>query len=332
MSKPNVAFITWSFVSGRSRDIAAALEGETRVIYHQHLTHRYLVPLRYFVSSIQTVAYLLRKRPRSVIATLPPVFPGAIAWLYSLFFGVPFLLDSHPSGFGRKSDRVSARLLPVHRWLCQRAAATLVTTNEWANTVDRWGGRGLVLHEAPLAWEVAKPKTSPSRPLKVLFVCVFGPDEPVREVIEAARATPEVHMTITGNTRRVSPDVVANSPGNVTFCGFLDDGAYRTAVEDTDVILALTTEPTSVMRAAYEAIYSERPLVATDHEQNRKLFENAILVDNYAAGIKSGLEKALENYESLVRVAGQAREAQLERWERQLSELRGAISGESDTK
>lgn len=330
MSNPEVAFVAWSFASGRSRDIAAALGGEAKVLYHRRLTHRHLVPLRYLVSSVQTVVYLILRRPRSVIATLPPVFPGAISWLYSLVFGVPFLLDSHPSGFGRKNDRVSARLLPVHRWLSQRAAATLVTTSEWSDIVDTWGGRGLVVHEAPPSWDVAEPSISPSRPLQVLFVCVFGPDEPVGEVIEAARATPEVHMSITGNTNRASPDLLADPPDNVTFCGFLDDDEYRRAVEATDVMLALTTEPTSVMRAAYEAVYARRPLIATDHEQNRRLFEYAILVDNHATDIESGLRRALDHYEELVRVADQARTTQLERWRRQLGELRAAISGEPD--
>lgn len=332
MKRPDVAFIAWSFASGRSRDIAAALGGEAKVVYHRRLTHRYLVPLRYLVSSVQTMFYLLRRRPHAVIATLPPVFPGAIAWLYGLAFSAPFLLDSHPSGFGRKGDRISARLLPVHRWLSRRAAATLVTTDEWANMVEDWGGRGIVIHEADPNWDMAAPRTSPSQPLQVLFVCVFGPDEPVEEVIEAARSTPEVHITITGNTGRASPDVVADPPANVTFCGFLDDDSYRRAVEEADAILALTTEPTSVMRAAYEAVYAERPLIATDHEQNRKLFEHAILVDNDSAGIASGLRRALEDYETLVRVAGRARETQLERWEHQLSQLRGAISGEPKTR
>jgi glycosyltransferase involved in cell wall biosynthesis len=328
MSRPPVVFVSWSFVRGRSSEIAESLGGEAKSIYYSWLVGRtkWLVPLRYAFSTVHTMAFLIRRRPRSVIATLPPVFPGLAAWLYSALTGAPFVLDSHPSGFGRKNDRVSRRLLPVHRWLSRRANATMVTTEEWVAVVEQWGGRGIVVHEAPALSDLAPPRP-PGQPFDVLFVAVFSADEPVEEVIEAARGVDSLNLKITGDTRKCSPELIEGAPDNVEFVGFLNAEDYRRAVEDAHIILALTTEPTSVMRCAYEAVYARRPLVVSDWPRLRELFDEAVFVNNSAEGIRRGLLEATGAYAELVGSTEQALENQLDRWTTQQARLREALAG-----
>jgi glycosyltransferase involved in cell wall biosynthesis len=263
MGRPMVGFVAWGPTSGRGAEIAAALGGQSHCFYPPRLARKALVPLRYALSAVATTAYLARHRPRAVIATNPPVFPGLLAFAYGRLAGVPVLLDSHPSSFGRKGDRLSARLLPVHAWLARRVAATLVTTDDWVRQVARWGGRAEIVHEAPSGLAGSEPRALPARPV-VLFAGVFAQDEPFAEVIEAARLLPSVELRVTGDLRRCPPGLRAAAPANVRFLGYLDGADYRQALQQADVVLALTTEPTSVMRAAYEAVYAGRPLVTSD--------------------------------------------------------------------
>src|SRR4030095_12757937 len=113
MTRPRVSFIAWSSVAGRSREISQALHGEDFCVYPFKLRRRWLVPVRYALSTVCTIAYLLARRPRSVVATNPPVFPGLLAMASGRLARAPVVLDSHPAAFGRKGSAAGRGLLPV---------------------------------------------------------------------------------------------------------------------------------------------------------------------------------------------------------------------------
>lgn len=322
--RPSVAFVAWSPVSGRSAEIASALAGESRCFYDLGITFRPFIPLRYAISALRTTAYFARRRPRAVIATNPPVWPGLIALAYGSIARVPVVLDSHPGSFGLKGDRYSALLLPVHRWLTRRVAATLVTADELGDRVRAWGGRAELLHEAPPPTPPADARTK-TQYARVLFVCTFDPDEAVGEVVRAAGMVPDVEVRITGDLRKCPPELQARAPANATFTGFLRGDAYNAEVVAADVVLALTSEPTSVVRAGYEAVYAGRPLVVTGWPNLRRLFPYAVHVDNTAASIAAGIRTAISDHAKLSGHAPRARALQEARWQAQLRILRDLL-------
>lgn len=125
---PKVSFIAWAEDSGRALDIAQALGGEARTFYGLRIVWKPLVPLRYLLNAIGTCGYLISRRPRAVIVTNPPIFPGLIAWLYCAVTKAPLVLDSHPSAFG--AAPMSERVADIHAWLTRHAATTMVTVPE----------------------------------------------------------------------------------------------------------------------------------------------------------------------------------------------------------
>jgi glycosyltransferase involved in cell wall biosynthesis len=284
--------------------------------------------LRYAVSALLTVAKLARHRPTAVVVTNPPIVPGVLAWLYARVAGARLALDSHPASFGRKGDRVSARLLPVHRWLARRVDTVLVTTDEWVEEVERWGGRGLVVHEAPPPWTCGPARRQVDGVTRVLFVGVFGGDEPVDQVVDAARHLDDVEILVTGDLRRAPAGLVEAAPPNVRFVGFLDPDDYAAAVDDADLLLALTTEPTSVMRAAYEGVYAGRPIVISDWPALRELFPYAVFVANDAEGIAKGVGAAVDDRGTLLAELARARELQTTRWDDQRAAVRSILVGD----
>jgi glycosyltransferase involved in cell wall biosynthesis len=324
MSRPPVAFIAWSSVGGRSQEISSELGGDAACLYDERLGSKRMTPLRYLVSAVRTVAYLVRRRPRAVIATNPPVFPVLIAWAYGRLTGAPVLMDSHPLAFGHEKGSIAEKLLPVSRWLAPRVAATLVTGSEPAATIAGWGGGSEVVHEAAPPWSVAPPGPLHSPP-RVLFVGIFAPDEPVDQVIEAARRLPGVHVDITGDLRRRPPELERDVPPNVEFVGFLSGDDYRRAIEDADIVLTLTTFPTSVVRSGYEAVYARRPLVVSDWPELRRVFPYAVHIRNDADGIERGLREAVERHAELTAAADEAHALQDRRWQDQLNALKALI-------
>ena len=315
-------FIAWGAVAGRSLEIAESLGGQALVLFPPVERRRPHPLVRYGISSIRTVSYLVRVDPGAVVATNPPVVLGLIALAWARIRRIPFALDSHPGAFGKQGDRVAARLLPVHRYLVKRATVTLVTAESWVETVRGWGGHGLVVHEAPGAWEeLAKLKRDPGSRPKVLLVSRFAGDEPTEEAVKAGALISEADLVITGRLEDLPAQLKASAAPNVSFVGFLPALEYQGLVAGSDLVMGLTTEPTSVMRCAYEAVYAEKPLVVSDWPLSRELFPFAVGVANDAASIAQGLRSALSDLEGLKARAKDARAVQMARWEAQLAAL-----------
>jgi hypothetical protein len=85
------------------------------------------------------------------------------------------------------------------------------------------------------------------------------------------------------------------------------------------------------VRAGYEAVYAERPLVVSDWPASRAVFPHALHVSNEPAAIASGLRRAVAEHERLVRVAPEALALQRARWSEQVSALRAVIETPTPT-
>jgi Glycosyl transferase 4-like domain len=321
-----VLFIAWSRTAGRSQEIAHALGGLALPIHPARLAGKSLFPVRYLYNTARTLSALVRLRPSAVIVTNPPLVSAVVVGLWAVATGRPFVLDSHPSSFGAKDHAVSRRLIAVHRWLARRASTTLVTTQAWVDVLESWGAHGTIAHEAPPLWSTSDLAGPGGR--RVLFPGVFAGDEPIDEVIALARLRPELDVRVTGDIAKCPPRISADLPGNVTLLGYLDTAAFAAEVGFADVILALTTEPTSVMRAAYEAVYARRPLVVSDWPAGREAFPHAIHTENDAPKLAGSVESALGAGRDGALLELAAKE-QTHRWNQQLENMRAAISRRS---
>jgi glycosyltransferase involved in cell wall biosynthesis len=319
-----ICFVSWGAVAGRSQEIAAAIGGEAKCFFAPTSAGRPPAGVRYVLSGIGTVRYLLARWPRVVVVTNPPIFAALVAYGCARLIGASVVMDSHPGGFGVQGDRVAARLQRAHRWLVRRVALVLVTGETWANVVESWGGTAVVVHEAPADWACPIP-TRHDR-LRVLFAARFAADEDPEAVVGAARRLPECDFTLTGDVARCPSAVRESAPDNVTFVGFLDPDAYRAAVADADVVVTLSTEPTSVMRAAYEAVYARRPVVLSDWPVSRELFPYAVHTTNDEESLARAIRSLADDYGRYVGSLEVARHLQLERWDSQRKALVGAIA------
>jgi glycosyltransferase involved in cell wall biosynthesis len=318
------AFVAWSR-SDRSPELAYAVGADCHSIFFPALARSTLVPVRYLVSAVATAWFMLRKRPTVVVATNPPIFPALIADLIGRATGTSLVLDSHPRGFGLKGSRLGQLFAPIHRALVRRARATLVAGPELAAVVDQWGGRPMIIHEAPPRWMIDEPPVLTGRPT-VMWVGIYANDEPVAAVIDAARRLPDFDFMITGDIRLCPPGLRATAPPNVEFTGFWPAEGYRRMIERSDVMLVLTTERTSVPRAAFEAVEGLRPLVISDWPSLRMVFEGAIFVSNSTDGIAEGVQTAITRHRQLVAAAPGARERQRRCWAEQRKRLMAALA------
>ena len=127
------------------------------------------------------------------------------------------------------------------------------------------------------------------------------------------------------NRAKCPADIVPDLPPNLHLVGYLGADDYAAEVARAGTVLALTTEPTSIMRAAYEAVYARRPLVVSDWPAGREAFPGAIHVVNRAEDLARGVDEALKTRDDAAHLDA-AFEEQGDRWTQQLRNLRTAIS------
>lgn len=313
--------LAWNAQSGRSRDLARETGGTAVCFTSPRLSGERWAPVRWLIAGLRTLVLLVRARPARVVVTNPPVFPGLLVALYGLIRPCVLVLDSHPGGFGEQGDRVAARLQPLHRWVARRATRVLVTEQVLAERVRSWGGTPLVLHELLPAGSPPELRALPPRPV-VVYVGTFMRDEPVQALVEAGHLLDdEIELVVLGDLRKAPAGLVASAAPHTRFPGFLDVEEYAAAVSGADVVVVLTDDPVSVVRAGYEAVEASRVLVLSDTPALRRYFPDAVHVPGSAIGIAEGVRRALREHDRLTAAAGPARERQRARAAEQRAEL-----------
>ncbi|MDA8044199.1 MAG: hypothetical protein M0Z30_03020 [Actinomycetota bacterium] len=316
-------FIAWGAVSGRSEEIAAEVGAEVLKCFPPGPDARPPAPVRYALSTLMTCRALALRRPRAVIVTNPPIIPVLLAALYAEVTRARLVLDDHPGAFGAMGYRPGRWTEFLHRRVAKRAELCLVTERTWVERVEAWGGRALIFHESPgkvVPQAYRPPQTVP----KILYVSTFARDEPSVAVMAAAKLVPELQLMVTGDPARRPP---GDLPANVELLGFLAEPDYLEALAAADAVLALTTEPTSAMRAAFEAIWAQKVLVVSDWPLTRQLFPDAVHAGNDPAAIAAGLRRAIREHGSIGATSTSARERQLSQWQSQLGALRSVVEG-----
>ena len=178
------------------------------------------------------------------------------------------------------------------------------------------------MQEAPPLWQV--PATAPAGGRRrVLYVGVFGGDEPVEAVVGAAALLPDVDVAVTRDPARCPAGLRERAPPNLHFVGYLGPEAYAAEFARAQAVVTLTTEPTSIMRSAYEAVYARRALVTSDWPALRTVFPYAHHAANEPTALAAAIEEALTDGPAVLE---EALRTQQERWSGQLAALRSALT------
>lgn len=135
----------------------------------------------------------------------------------------------------------------------------------------------------------------------VVFPASFAADEPVEELIAAARLVPEVTILTTGNTRNIkNKTLLETKPSNMHFLGFLSISDFDSLIMSSDAVLALTRFDGIQLSVCGEAVGAAKPLIVSDTSLLRRLYpEASIFVLPNAESIAWGIREALLNKNAL---------------------------------
>jgi len=280
-------FIAWGppAYTNRTRPLAAALGVEVRHVFSIRRRGALAALVKYPYQVVATGWYLFRRRPALVFVQHPPSFTAMVAALYGVLTGTPFVVDAH-------SDAFDSPWWSRPRWLqrrvARRAVTTIVTNDHFADLVRGWGARATIVRNFPTSYEADPYPMGPE--LNIAVVATFAPDEPLDEVVAAARSLPDVRFRVTGDTRRQGATIPSGLPANVELTGFLPLGEYYGLVRGSDAAMVLTTRDHTMQRGACEALSLGTPIITSDWPLLRDYFcKGTVHVDNTAAGIRDGV-------------------------------------------
>ena len=312
-------FVSWTKHSTRSASFAQAV-GATPHWYNQGGR---LGPLKYVIRGTLMLSMLLRERPSVVFCMNPPPFIALTAWLYTLFFNAKFTLDSHTGAFDRKRW---VMLTPLHRFAARRAAFSTVTNQELATRIESMGGKAVVVPDIPYTMPEGEYAVAKNR-FTVAFICTYCDDEPVIDMLKAAKLVPNVQFYVTGDTRKVTPEMEAARGDNVLFTGYLSNEAYAGLLRSVDAILVLTLFDFTMQRGGSEAVTLGKPLITSDQSTLRRIFHlGAVHIPNTPEGIKSGVETVRADLPRYQREILELKEERQQRWNRIHDELESLLA------
>lgn len=328
MARTDVIAIVWSPHEARTAAFAEWLGAELHNIHFLLEKRPWIAPLKYIPQGLATWWLLLRKRPRIVYVTNSPPFAGLCVMLYCALTPTRFVLDTHPpSLFSRKWSWAR----PLQRFTARHAAMNVIDQERFAKLFREWGAPVMVLENPPKQNLPPRPADYlPPRP-SVSYIGTFAGDEPVAELLDAARLLPDVQFYILGKVALAAKDVVENSPSNVEFTGYLLREEYWDRLYRSHAIVVLTTHEHSLSGAAQDALYIDSPLVLSDQPTLREYFtEGAVFADNTAEAIAAGIREAVESHDRLTAEMAELRASTTSRWQRNFQALDRLVHGTAE--
>lgn len=250
----------------------------------------------------KTVRDLLRASPHVVWVQLPqvPALWAALIYRSLAKHPVKIVADCHNAQL-----RPPWSLFPLAKWSLVKADAILVHNEIMHAKAKEIGwpmGKVLVVEDVPAANKKFPPNglalahIDAPKPW-VLFPGSFAADEPIQEMLEAARIASECTFIITGRLDRAKQlgHDIDSLPRNVVLPGFLSVELFDDLLREANVVIGLTREEGIQLSVCNEALGFGRPLVTSNTKILSKLFGNAaVLVEATSpSSIAAGCREAL---------------------------------------
>jgi len=237
---------------------------------------------RYAKLSGQTLQLLSKHRPKVLYVQNPSLILSVLVLAARPFLGgYKVIMDAHNEAVAPFTHAYWP-VTSLSRYALRAADVTIVTNSALADQVRSIGGTPHVLPDrlpTPPIAPTAPPKLD--GPLRVMVVATYAADEPITEIIEAARLLGDQYqLSITGRETKLPAEQRARLPANVKQTGFLSEEAYWELMRDSHITLDFTLKPNCLVCGAYESLAALRPMLLTGNPATVDLFGKVALFPN----------------------------------------------------
>lgn len=287
--------------------------------------------LRYPLSILKTLKAFFDYRGGLVFVQNPSMILAALACLLKPVFGYFLVVDRHSAYMDTMSTARSRKERLMRRlsvWTLGRADLTIVTNPKLVWKIKLCGGRGFVLPDPYPEMEVV-PARGAQDPFEVLMVSTWAPDEPIAEMMEAARLLgPHCKVFISGRPKKHFADLIAKKPDNFQPTGFIPDKDYFDLMRRVDAVAAITKRGGTLVCGGYEAISLGKPVLLGNSRVLKNYFSSgAAYTDSSPADLAEKIGALQREYGEYRRDILQFREKSLAEWESSRNAIEDCIRG-----
>jgi hypothetical protein len=316
-----IVFLVWDREGIRAYGISKHIGASLHFLHTSRVRHPVLF--------IKTLQILRKERARIIICQSPPITCAFIAMVYKYLFAwmskPKIIIDVHTGAISRPWSRNVSRLIMRH------ASANLVINKEQQDLlIQKYKIRPIVLEDpipdfTDILLSANKQngyKIEQKAIFNVAVISSFAYDEPLQIVFDAALQLTDVYFYVTGDKKNADKKLLTKKPDNVIITGFLDYNTYVDLLRKVDVIMDLTTENTSIVAGAYEAVALEQPLILTNWIPLKRYFnKGTVYINNSSDDIKKALMVAMTKKEELSKEMHQLKIERTKEWKEKISSL-----------
>jgi len=162
---------------------------------------------------------------------------------------------------------------------------------------------------------------------RVAVICSFASDEPIEEIIEAAKILSETtSFFITGDSSRLRTELLSewqHTATNVLFTGFLEKRKYFELLKTVDAIMVLSKRYHNMLSGAHEALALEKPLITSDWPPLRNyVTSGTAFVNNSVKGIVNGVTSAQLEKNRMEEEMRILKQDKIVQWEKKISAVK----------
>ena len=317
-----IVFLGWAPSSPRAEGISNALGARLFLLSYKFKKKIYS-PIKYPLLFWKSISLLSKNKPHTIICQDPSPFCtlAAIAYRFLTRSKPDIIVDAHTAAIQSPWSKMKV----LHRWILRRARAVIVTNSGLKNrlTVEYGVDNCIVLPDripemgdGPVHTSIGMRDSQ----FRVAVISSFAPDEPIQDVINAARIAPDVTFYITGDSSAAPKKIVADGGTlpNVVFTGYLSRSDYVALLSGVNAVVALTKRDDTMLAGAHEALSLAKPLITSTHPALVQYFDmGTIHVSNSSEEIARAVESAKERETLLREEAVELRQRRREEWTRQ---------------
>ena len=317
-AKQKRVFIIWAEQDSRSYSLAYHLKAKNYFIHSLNINSKIFAPLKYIINTFITLNILNKENPDVIFVVNPPVFTVLIVWIYCIFHNCTYIVDTHSAAFTAKRWSI---FLWLYRFLSKHAFINILHNKTLEQKVANWGVPTANIGEVVFQLQLGKSYPF-GEGFKVVFVSLYSEDEPLEEVIEAARKMPSVNFYITGSLRRAPKTIINEASENVIFTDFLPDEMYGALLKGSDIVICLTKNDNTMQNGAYEALTLGRPIITSSWPVLRNTYyKGAICINNSSNNLISAINRIKHNHSRYIREIIELRAELQSSWEKKFSKL-----------
>jgi len=310
-------FITWDDHGSRARSLAHHFHAKNIYVQSLPIKSKLLAFFKYIFNTRETWRILRKERPEIVFIVNPPVFAVLVVGIYRIFHRCAFIVDTHCGAFRGRW----ALFLWLYRFLSKRALINILHNQPLKERVAAWGAPTINLGD--IFYRVQTDRIFHFRKrFNVVFVSTYAFDEPLKEVLEAARRLPSLDFYVTGSLARAPKILVQTASENVIFTDYLPDDKFNALLKGSDIVISLTKNDLTMQNGAYEALALGRPLITSSWPVLKRLFyKGTFCVDNNPENLIEAISSIQREHPRYLKEIEELRNEFQSSWEEKYSKL-----------